>query len=502
MDVHFFEQTTLRKKARKDLSVAVFLTRIGVLALGIVLFGGLSGCGGSGEASRSIVLITIDTLRADHVSAYGYARTTSPKLDAFLERGTRFRHAFAPASSTAPSHTSMLTGLYPSFHSVGVQNGNHVLSEQTETLAEICSRAGMTTAAIVSNPVLGSFLRLDQGFDHYDDDLQAAERNRGIADQIGKDAVDKAIAMLDEIRDRPFFLWLHLQDPHGPYEPPREVGDWGVPDGGRALEVGVDDVGYDRIPAYQKLGELRNLDAYVDRYDREIRYLDDELDRLLTHIGDAGLLKTTLVAITADHGESMGEEGFYFAHSHSVALDQVHVPLGFVGPNVDEGRVIDRPVSGIDLFATLLDFSGLDVPAGSPSRTLVPFLSGEPDPDPQRAIFTECVTQRGIVLDGRYLRRTVIDLTAQPAPSVAGGTDWRRIELGQELTTLDGEAVGTGAARLESVLAAFHTEAVKSSQALDAVRQGAELSEEDIDRLRRLGYTHDSKPADAAPGSK
>jgi len=462
------------------------------LVLGLVALA--AGCGPD-PPGRSVILITVDTLRADHLPAWGYPRETAPHLDRFLERGARVEWAFSAAPSTAPSHASIMTGRYPSFHTVGIRNGDHVLSDEETTLAEICSDAGLATAAVVSNPVLQRFLGLDQGFDIYDDDLTGSERHRDLPDQRADVAVDKALGVLDSLGDRPSFFWLHLQDPHGPYDPPgfeeRRFEAEGVAavDLDRKLETGTDDVGFERIPAYQAFQGVRSVREYVDRYDAEIRFLDGELRRLTDRLDADGRLEDTMVVITSDHGEAMGEEGFFFAHSHSVSLDQTRVPLAFVGGGVEAGRVIRGPVPGIDLFATILDYLDLPVPEGSPSRSVLPALRAEDaSPGASRTAFTEAVTQRGIARGGRYLRRNLVDFTRQPPPSAKGKTDWRQVRLSESLVGFDGEPVEAAKRELLGALQGFHVRAEQSRARLDAVRRSAELSQEERERLRRLGY--------------
>src|SRR5512140_3023657 len=282
----------------------------------------------SGERNRpaayeSVILITVDTLRADHLSCYGYPIRTSPHLDALASGGALFANAFSASSTTASSHVSILTGLYPSAHSVGAYNFG-VLSPETVTLAEILKKHGYKTWAIVSNPTLDRSLGLDQGFDRYDDDLQQQETNRGLWEQTADTAVDKALHGLEAIGPDPFFLWLHIQDPHGPYSPPEQLikpGEGAYPGPDLELPAGTDHSGYGAIPQYQIYGDIRSRKDYIRRYDCEIAFADRELDRLFKYLGTRPRYSRTLLVLTADHGESMGEDGFYFSHSHSVGLD-------------------------------------------------------------------------------------------------------------------------------------------------------------------------------------
>lgn len=473
-----------------------------VLLAGLVLLA--AGCGRT-PPPRNVLLVTIDTLRADHLSSYGYERRTSPALDAFLDRGTRFQTALAPAPLTAPSHASIMTGAYPSFHSVGIYNGDYALADTEETLAELCERRGLATAAVVSNPVLGSFVGLDQGFETYDDELESAELNRHLADQIAIDAIDKALETLTEIEDEPFFFWLHLQDPHGPYDPPG-LEPWETPSSrpgaDRTLRPGTDDVGYGRLPAYQVIEDERRVAAYIDRYDAEILYLDRQLTRLFDHLEATDALDDTLVIVTADHGEAIGEDDFYFAHGHSVGLDQIRVPFGIVGPGVPAGGVTEIPISTIDVFATVLEWLEIDAPKGSASRSLWNTMRDGSDPElSARPVFAESTTQRAVATGNRFLRRNIVDFATQPPPS-PGRTDWREVRLPEILTDLAGRPVDESPDSILRTLNDFHLKAERSKAMFANSRIQADLSDRDRERLERLGYTEPAPGSDGNSGSR
>jgi arylsulfatase len=238
----------------------------------------------------SVIFVTIDTLRADHLSLGGYARNTSPRLDAFAKRGTKFDWALSTCSYTLPSHASMMTGRYPSFTSIGLMNGQLGLEPRDVTLAEICRDAGLRTSAVVSNQLLTRNWGLDQGFEAYDDDLRDKETSREMPERRAEHAVDAALAELSRIGDERFFFWLHLQAPHGPYTPPASITEPEAvgehpPRLERKLPVGADPSGHRAIPTYQAFETEREFEQYRARYDREIRSTDRELGRLFD--GDA-----------------------------------------------------------------------------------------------------------------------------------------------------------------------------------------------------------------------
>jgi len=356
--------------------------------------------------AESILLITIDTLRADRLSGYGYGRPTSPNLDRFMARGTRFEWAFSTASYTAPSHISMMTGLYPSFTSVGLDNGRFFkLSGRTMTLAEVCRDAGMRTAAVISNPTLNRRLGLHQGFAVYRD-MQFDRQTGAYNPKIAATTTDEALILLDIVHNAPFFLWVHYQDPHGPYLPPAmypELRETDVPpERDLELPIGADTSGYKAIPSYQVVGSERHVGEYSRRYDNEIRYLDSEIQRLLDRVDQLGLLRHTLVIVTSDHGEAFGEDDYYFAHSHSVDVGQVRVPLAFVGAGVAAGVALQTPATVLDIYATALEALRLAGNAHD-SRSLLPALREGREP-PARPIFVESFSQRGVIAQGTFYR--------------------------------------------------------------------------------------------------
>jgi len=218
---------------------------------GLVAYAAL-GCTAA-VSPPSVLLVTLDTVRADRLSLYGHPEPTSPNLAWLAARGRRYDAAFAPSSSTAPTHASLLTGRHPSFHSMGAWNSQFALAPDEHTLAERLAAAGFDTAAVVSNAVLRSEAGLDQGFAHYDDrtEGEGVLRAKGRRARV---AVDRALAWLDARAhgDAPLFLWLHLQDAHGPYAPDP---DWACPipeppaaPGGPALRLEVGRDQYEALP--------------------------------------------------------------------------------------------------------------------------------------------------------------------------------------------------------------------------------------------------------------
>jgi arylsulfatase len=338
-------------------------------------------------AAPNVVLVTIDTLRADHLHCYGQPLPTSPSLDAFAARSVVFDRAIAASGYTGPAHASMMTGKYPRRHSMGFSNGMLVLGG-VETLAENFRRAGYETAAFVSNQVVGARTGLDRGFDVYDGDLPSVERNRAnVFERLAPQTTERALAWLAREHTQPFFLWVHLQDPHGPYTPPAAYLDpfpLSAVDGEPELRVVEDSAGLGGIPPYQLIDGPRRVSNYRRRYAGEIAYMDQSVGQLLAAVEQRG---PAIVAVTADHGESFGENGFYFAHGHSAAPDLSHVPLILAAPGLRAERRAD-PVSHVDVMPTLLELAGLPVPAGIEGVALGAHLRAQ-TPVPARAVFCD-----------------------------------------------------------------------------------------------------------------
>lgn len=307
---------------------------------------------GSAEG-RNLLLVTLDTTRADRLGAYGYAAAETPTLDRLAARGLRVEDAVSPVPMTLPAHATILTGLDPPGHGLRV-NGEAALAAERTTLAEVLRGAGYETAAFVSSFVLDPRFGLDQGFDVYDARLEAT-RAAAFGPQTERSAGAVTAAAVAWLRGRsgeadagpdgggppPFFLWVHYFDPHDPYEPPE-------PFAGR----------------------------FRDRpYDGEIAYVDRELGRLLAVLEEAGLAEDTVVVAAGDHGESLGEHGERY-HSRSLYEGAVRVPLILAAPGLPEaarGSAVDGFVVTLaDLYPTLLDLLGLWEAEGARDRPQAP----------------------------------------------------------------------------------------------------------------------------------
>jgi arylsulfatase A-like enzyme len=328
-----------------------------------------TSCGGSepAQAPASVLLVTLDTTRPDHLSCYGYGRPTTPEIDRLAARGTVFLNAWSQAPTTGPSIASALTSRRAPV--TGVRGNAERLREGVPTLAHVASAADRRTAAFVSAALLRrDVCGLGGGFATYDDEMTDPCFGHAKAQRIAARTVDRALAWLRE-SDEPFVLWVHLYDPHGPYVPPdpmlRLDGSTDrLPDG---------PVDRRKVPPYQRLDGDPGVRDYVDRYDREIAYMDRELGRLFAAVDPA----TTVVAVHADHGEGLGEDDYWFRHGALLHDPGLRIPLVLAGPGVPAGQRIEHPVRNLDLAPTLLSLAGVAPLPDAEGVDLAPWLRGE-----------------------------------------------------------------------------------------------------------------------------
>ena len=439
-----------------------------------------------------VLLITLDTLRADYVHAYGSAFANTPNIDALADRGALFELAIAASSRTVPSHASMMTSRFARQHSVGTQNGSSVLMGE-ETLAERFRAAGYQTGAFVSNFVLKRRTGLDRGFDEYDDELLGHEVTRvGLSERVAGDTVGRAREWLAAARetgegsDRPVFLWAHLQDPHGPYRPPPPFAGSLMPLVASAdpdLPVLDRDSGRRGIPHYQALPGMRRPSDYTTRYAEEIAYADHWVGELVRAFSEESE-RETVILLTADHGESLGEAGYYFQHGQFTSPEQVFVPFIVVSPGVLPARYA-VPVSHVDIAPTLLELAGLS-PLASPSGVSLVSLMRGGDPPSSRVLYSE--TKREL---SAYRGGTQVRVRAGP-PRPGSGTNENPIRLDADLRwRAFQQADGVWADLALSTEAASTLEReVRAYLAVARVPTAAALpfSKDDVERLRALGY--------------
>jgi arylsulfatase len=308
-------------------------------------------CACSPRPAGDILLITVDTLRPDHLGLYGYERATSPNVDRHFSDAAIFERAYATNAHTSPSVVSILTGQLP--HDHGVRKFYQLLSDNVQLVTDLLPDA-YQNAAFVSNIVLtDEAMGAARYFDHYDDHVDERESIRKVFERTASRTTDAALLWIAEHRDpeRPLFLWVHYIDPHGPYRAPTTEASSFDHEGFVEFEP-------KRIHPFQLDPGVDDALSYVDRYDEEIAYMDVAVGRLLDGYGVQRDLDEALLIFVADHGESMIEHERWFTHGYQVYEEIIRTPLMIRGPGVEPGRR-DAPVSGIDLVPTILRFTGV-----------------------------------------------------------------------------------------------------------------------------------------------
>ena len=313
-------------------------------------------------SSTNILLIVIDTLRADHTSPYGYDRDTSPNMSALAARGVTFERCLAQRTNTTPSMASMMTGLYPPTN--GVVDAGDALDPSALTMAEMLQERGRTTAAFCANIMAGPRYNFDQGISRFDMLLPGEMvESRGIN--------EAALEWLRQNRADPFFLWLHYMDPHWPYELPepyQSLYSEGWTPGDRTHFRNW------ALAARERPGDVT---YEISQYDGEIRFNDDSLGSLFSTMDELELWDDTLVILTADHGESLAERDYYFNHGAYCYDNTARVPLILVHPAFEAGRRVSTPVSLIDLMPTLRELLGLPADPSLQGESFAGALFGE-----------------------------------------------------------------------------------------------------------------------------
>ena len=304
----------------------------------------LGACGGGEPARPNLLLITVDTLRADRLGAWGYERATSPALDAWVESAVRFDDCQASSSWTLASLASLMTGLSTSAH--GCWTYTSALDQEFVTLAEIMSEQGYTTAGVPSHVFLGSRFGLQQGFAEYDESLVMPGVTRSHKAISSPPVSQRGLRWLRQNADasEPWFLWLHYFDPHEDYN----------------VHAGV--------------SERFGVEQAEDRYDGEIAFTDRHIGRVLKALEEGGHHEDTIVVFVADHGEEWREHG-RLGHGNTLYDEVTRIPLAISGPGLDP-RVVEQSVGVVDVLPTLLELCDLPLRNELDGRSLVPLLEG------------------------------------------------------------------------------------------------------------------------------
>jgi arylsulfatase A-like enzyme len=443
----------------------------------------------------NVLIVTLDTTRADHTSAYGYSRPTTPRLVELAQQGVRFASAYAPMATTLPSHTSMFTGFLPRTH--GALKNGLPINPNLRLLSETLSSAGYETAAFLGSFAVSHRFGLQRGFAEYDDRFQDGQCKWEVDRWEGQDVGGEFCRRGDLTRaatvkwlenagylppakdasgtpktavakpQQPFFVWIHFFDPHNPYDPPAEQAKLFPPLTANPSE----------------------LERDIANYDAEIHFADQEMGNLFDALRSAGVLDDTLVIVVGDHGEGLMDHG-WMLHGLQIYEEAVHVPLVFRWPaRLPKGTTIAEPVELIDLTPTILELTGVPAPQVSPAVegiSLAPALTGKAKLDPERPI----LLQRR-----HYAKGKEKDVTVKGAKHALRVGDWKYIAAPEEKTfelydlksdpheknnladakTAERDAM---AARLEKTLAAIPV----------APKAARTVSEEDARKLEALGY--------------
>jgi choline-sulfatase len=437
----------------------IFLRSLALaVVVGIAASGGCrraAAPGASPGARPSVLLVTIDTLRADRVGCYGYPGASTPVLDALAARGARFATAVTHVPLTGPAHASILTGLTPLGHGFR-ENAGFALPETARTGAFDFRRAGYRTAAFVSAFPLDRRFGFDRGFETYDDHLPKGNdpRRTPYVERFADATTDAALRWLEAPgKDGPFFLWVHYYDPHAPYEPPRELAE--------------------RFRATP--------------YDGEVAFADRELGRLLAALDARGALARTVVVAMSDHGEGLGEHG---EGTHGLFLydSTLRVPLIVAGPGIAEGRVATTVARGIDVLPTILDLAGIPGRPEIEGRSLRPAIEGRDMGD--APLYAETIyPQREFGWAPLYAWRTATHKVIEaPTPEL--------YDLAKDPGETQNQAAHDPArfARLQEQLQAALARPVEAA--------AAATDPESAERLRALGYVAGGGGAKAAPGAR
>lgn len=307
----------------------------------------LAGCGGAADGPRDVLLVTVDTLRADVLSCYGHARRSTPALDALAAEGALFERHWATAPMTAPSHATLFTGLWSSEHGV-VKNGRE-LAPEPPTVAAVLADAGYRTVGVIGAAVLDGKYGLGRGFEVYEDDLADSRGARpSSAERVAADVVDRTLSVWAALGDgEPLFTWVHLFDPHAPFEAPVEL----LPRRRAAAVFAT------RVEPSDLYDEAQLVAAWIG-YELEVAYTDREIGRLLAAFDARAGGPRGVVCVTSDHGEGLGEHG-YMGHDLYLYEEQLHVPLilrarGAVPP----GTRVRARTSAVDVAHTLVALAG------------------------------------------------------------------------------------------------------------------------------------------------
>jgi arylsulfatase A-like enzyme len=424
---------------------------------------GWSGCRPAAPQG-GVVLVIVDTARADHFSSYGYPRPTTPGFDRLASEGVLYADAWSQSPWTLPAAATILTGLPPYVHGAGrTATGVHAVRPGLRTLAERLGEAGYRTAAFFNviwcSPEMSE---LNRGFETYDFS-SSDESNVGTRD--ARATTDAALAWLERIGDAPFLLVVHYFDPHLTYDPPAPYDTMFEPPGGPRIPPGFGSAEQVfEIRDHEIVLDARRKESLIARYDGELRFTDDQFGRLREALESSGRWDETLVVVVGDHGEEFWDHGG-FEHGQSHYRELLRVPLIVRRPGGPSGRVREGRVRQLDIAPTVLDFAGLRVPDELPGRVL-----GQAD-------------ARFAVAEGTLWDGDLVSVRADVGTLILDRTTGAEQFFSPDdpLEQQPFPAQTTGEPQLLPLL-----RAIPIDTGYD--RPPRELTEEEVDRLRSLGY--------------
>lgn len=462
-----------RSPWRRELLVAAFLA---LMVVGFVLFRLFQPPPIKAGDRPNVVLIVIDTLRADHLTQYGHFRQTTPVLDHVAQEGILFKRGTSATNWTLPSVSSILTGLPPTSH--GVRAYEDQLPDAVETVAERLHAIGYHTAFFGVNSLFEAGRNLQQGFDKYFgmDEIPAEELNQNIQAWLQDRPVDK-----------PTFLYLHYFDPHCRYEPPMDYRGmyWPPTEAQKTHRMMTQEqwkLMHECFQLHFNPGEpILDVDRYLSEYDAELRHTDHQVGMILERLKTAGLYDSSLLIVTSDHGEEFYDHNGY-GHGKVLLEHNVHVPLmmrlprGLHGGRVEEGRV-----SSIDLVPTILDAVGIPIPEELLGMNLGPVLREEATIPADRAVFSETDYEG----KQRAILQGDLKLLLSPDKSRGQGLYDLKADPGEKHDVSKERPADFE--RLGRAMADYERRAMEVGKNIPGTRQ--ELSQQTIEQLRSLGYT-------------
>ncbi len=469
--------------------------------------------GTPGPDQPNVLWVTIDTVRADHMSTYG-GRAETPAFQRLADEGVLFAQAFAQIAVTGPSHTTMLTGTGPWNH--GTLLNGIPIDGGLATLPEVARLAGYRTSAFVSAYVLEGELGFARGFDVYDDEfgwskglddlvsfrsLAMVQRHFNpdlVVERIAEDTVDEALGWLGQ-QQEPWFIWVHLFDPHGPYEPPPPYDSaYYAGDPRSASHSSMDQV-QDVAPYLEEsLQGITDVEWVLAQYDGEISYTDHQLARLLAYLDEEGLAERTLVAVNGDHGESLGENEVWFDHGDDLYDPSTWVPMALRMPGrLKARRRVREPVELVDLAPTMLELMALQAPDTMKGRSLMEVVEGPGSRLQARGLCFDrpanvAAREAGEIDKPKWrlasLRASGSLFVRREAPRY--GDEYYELaeDPGQERNLFEERRAETEGEQLLGYLTTQTNGLLEGMSDEQVDRSNAELTDETQDALRALGY--------------